>query len=169
MLDAMGPEQHLRAPEVDDAAALWRLARDRGLDLNSPYAYLLLCTDFAQTSTVAVDAEGVAGFVAAYRPPAEPSAAFVWQLAVAGRAGGQGLGRRLLAETLTRPGNLDARSLTCTVTPDNEPSLRLFRGFARTLGVPCEEAERFPAEVFPLEAGTHQPELALRIGPLPAR
>jgi L-2,4-diaminobutyric acid acetyltransferase len=160
----------LRAPTVADAADVWRLVRDSGsLDLNSPYAYLLVCTDLADTSVVAVDEDGLAGFVACYRPPGDPTCAFVWQIAVASRARGSGLGRRLLTATLARPGNADARCLTATVTPDNEPSLRLFRGVAAALGVRCDERERFPADVFPAEVGDHEPELELRIGPLPPR
>jgi L-2,4-diaminobutyric acid acetyltransferase len=160
----------LRAPAITDAADIWRLARDSGsLDLNSPYAYLLVCSDFAATSVVAEDESGLAGYVAGYRPPADPACAFVWQVAVAERARGQGLGRRLLTATLGRPGNAGSRCLTATVTPDNEASLRLFRGLAGALGVPCEEHERFPLDVFPPEAGAHRPEVELRIGPLPSR
>jgi L-2,4-diaminobutyric acid acetyltransferase len=160
----------LRSPTIDDAAAVWRLARDSGsLDLNSPYAYLLVCSDFATTSVVAEGTDGLVGFVACYRPPTARSCAFVWQVTVADRARGAGLGRRLLTATLAQPGNADVRCLTATVTPDNEPSLRLFRGFADALGVRCEERERFPVDVFPLEVGAHEPELELRIGPLPPR
>ncbi|MFA9431325.1 diaminobutyrate acetyltransferase [Egicoccus sp. AB-alg2] len=174
-----------RAPAATDAADLWRLARDSGaLDLNSPYAYLLWCTDFAATSVVAGtdavtadgdagargrDADGIVGFVGGYRPPTDPTSAFVWQVAVADAQRGRGLGRRLLSAFLARPGNRDARWLTATVTPDNAASLALFQGLADDLGVGCRQSERFAAEVFPVEAGVHQPELELRIGPLPPR
>ncbi|MCZ9340443.1 diaminobutyrate acetyltransferase, partial [Streptomyces sp. TRM76130] len=41
-------------PRVTDGATLWRIARDsKVLDLNSSYAYLLWCRDFAATSAVA--------------------------------------------------------------------------------------------------------------------
>ncbi|MEX2375678.1 MAG: diaminobutyrate acetyltransferase, partial [Dehalococcoidia bacterium] len=74
-------------PIQHDAAPIWQLVHDDGgLDLNSPYAYLLVCTDFAQTSLVATDATGVVGFIAAYRPPTRPDATFVWQVGVAKRA-----------------------------------------------------------------------------------
>jgi L-2,4-diaminobutyric acid acetyltransferase len=47
-----------RAPVASDAADLWRLARDSGsLDLNSPYAALLWCTDFADTTVVLTDGD----------------------------------------------------------------------------------------------------------------
>ena len=157
-----------RAPAADDAADLWRLARDSSLDLNSPYAYLMWCTDFADTAVVATDGDAVAGFVVGHRPPTDPDAAFVWQVAVAGSQRGRGLGRRLLLAFLDQPGNRGARWLTATVTPSNAASLALFRGTATHLGVDCDERERFAADVFPTEAGDHEPEVALRIGPLPA-
>lgn len=160
-----------RAPAAADAVALWRLARDSGsLDLNSPYAYLLWCTDFVDTSVVAGPEERddeVVGFVGGYRPPTDLDHAFVWQVAVASDQRGRGLGRRLLQAFLARPGNRDARWLTATVTPDNAASLALFEGFAADLGVGCHRSERFGTELFPAETGVHQPELALRIGPLP--
>lgn len=162
----------LRVPTPEDAAELWYCVRDSGsLDLNSPYAYLLVCSDFADTSLVARDTEGLLGFVAAYRPPRDPDAIFVWQVAVAARARGRGLGQRLLVSLLASDANRTARELTATVTPDNEASLALFRGVARRLGAGCREQERFPATLFPDEGSgeVHLPELELRIGPLPVR
>jgi L-2,4-diaminobutyric acid acetyltransferase len=158
----------LRTPTVSDGAAMWSLLRDAGLDENSPYAYLLVCTDFADTSLVAEDADGLVGAVAAYRPPIRPQAVFVWQVGVAERGRGQGLARRMLHEVLDLPANADTTELTATVTPDNEASLRLFRGLARELGVDCEERPRFLAEHFP-DGQDHQPEDELVIGPVARR
>lgn len=158
----------LREPRPDDAAALWRLVRDSGsLDLNSPYVYLLICTDHAATSVIATDAaDGPVGFVAAYRPPPDPTAAFVWQVGVAEQARGRGLATRLLQAMLAREANRDARELTATVTPGNRASFALFRGVAADLSAQVEEEERFPSEVFP---EGHEPEIELRIGPLEVR
>jgi L-2,4-diaminobutyric acid acetyltransferase len=158
----------LREPRPDDAAGLWRLVRDCGsLDLNSPYVYLLICTDHAATSVVAIDEQDEpVGFVAAYRPPPDPDAAFVWQISVAERARGHGLAKRLLKAMLAREANRDARELTATVTPDNEASLALFRSMAPDLSAEVAEHERFPAEVFP---DGHEAEVELRIGPLETR
>lgn len=145
---------------------MWSLLSEAGLDRNSPYAYLLVATDFAETSLVAEDDDGLIGAVAAYRPPTRPQAVFVWQVGVADRARGRGLARRMLHEILTLPANKDATELTATVTPDNEASLRLFRGLARELGVDCAEHPRFAVEHFPPGAGAHEPEHELVIGPL---
>jgi L-2,4-diaminobutyric acid acetyltransferase len=157
----------MRTPTVSDGAPMWALLSEAGLDRNSPYAYLLVCTDFAETSVVAEDDEGLVGAVAAYRPPVRPEAVFVWQVGVADRARGRGLARRMLHEILALPANKDVEALTATVTPDNEPSLRLFRGLARELGVDCTEHPRFTVEHFPADAGAHEPENELVIGPLP--
>jgi len=148
---------------------MWHLVHASGsLDVNSPYAYLLVCDDFAATSVVAVDeADALLGFVASYRPPNDPAALFVWQVAVASDARGRGLGRRLLTAALAQPANRDVDYLTATVTPDNAASLALFRGLGRDLGVEVREHERFAAALFPSD--DHEPEMGLRIGPLPAR
>ena len=142
--------------------------RDGGsLDLNSPYLYLLICTDFAATSIVAADADDApVGFVAAYRPPDDPGAAFVWQVGVAPRARGKGLAKRLLTGMLTRDANRDTTELTATVTPSNEASMALFHGVARDLDASVVTSERFAAELFP---EGHEPEVELRIGPLAPR
>lgn len=144
---------------------MWRLARRSGsLDVNSPYAYLLVCSDFAATSIVAEDDTGLLGYVAAYRPPGDPTSLFVWQVTVASTAQGRGLASRLLKQAISSQDDL--RWLTATVTPGNHASLRLFQGLARELGVGCREQVRFPAELFPEEVGDHAPEMQLRIGPL---
>ncbi len=160
-------ELEVRGPVHGDAAAMWELVRATGLDVNSPYAYLLVCDDFAATSVVAADDHGPVGFVAAYRPPTDPAAVFVWQVGVATRGQRRGLGRQLLTSTLARPANRDARYMTATVTPSNEASLALFRGLGRDLGVEVTENERFPAELFPGGSDAHEPEMGVRIGPLP--
>ncbi|MFY1599560.1 hypothetical protein ACN27A_33500, partial [Micromonospora sp. WMMD737] len=46
-------QRRLRRPEASDALAVHRLVADSGvLDLNSTYTYMLLSTDFADTSIV---------------------------------------------------------------------------------------------------------------------
>lgn len=156
----------LRGPTPDDAASMWRLAvESETLDVNSPYAYLLLCTHFASTSVVAhPQGAGLVGFVAAYRLPDDPDVVFVWQVAVTSSQQGAGLGGQLLSAVLARPGNRGVRWLEATITPSNRRSERLFRSFARSIGAHCEQAGGYSAALFP--GSEHEPEVRYRIGPL---
>lgn len=156
----------LRPPRPDDAAVIWRALPAIGnLERNSAYAYLLLCSHFADTGIVAEHDGELAGFVLGYRPPVQPASMFVWQVGVTPSARGHGLAGRMLDAVLARPACAEVRYLTATVSPDNEGSLALFRGFARRRKVPCEEAPCFPGKLFP---ETHPDENLLRIGPLAA-
>ncbi|MCC5697616.1 GNAT family N-acetyltransferase, partial [Klebsiella pneumoniae] len=70
-------------PVVADGPELYRITRDsQVLDLNSAYAYLLWCRDFAQTSAVARTDGKVVGFVTGYIRPDRPDTIVVWQIAV---------------------------------------------------------------------------------------
>lgn len=163
------PALALRSPVATDAAAMWRIARDSGgLDLNSPYAYVLVGDHFAETSLVAETGEGaLVAFVAAYRPPTEPDAVFVWQVAVDHAHRGTGLARRMLHAVVDRAQARGARHLTATVTPGNDASRRLFRAVAGDRDVDVVETPLYDASLF---AGTgdvsHEPENQVRIGPL---
>lgn len=159
----------IRAPRMEDAAGIHRLVEESGvLDVNSPYAYLLVCTDFADTSVVA-DRDGeVVGFVAAYRPPPQPDTVFVWQIGVAESARRQGLGRRMLAATVRREGCDDVRYLDTTITPSNAASRHLFESFASAENAEIHRSEAyFPASAF--GEGSHEAEDRYRIGPLEKR
>jgi L-2,4-diaminobutyric acid acetyltransferase len=134
------------------------------LDLNSPYAYLLLCSDFADTSLVAERDGELVGFVGAYRPPARREAIFVWQILVAET--GRGIGTQMLAALLELKGCAGVRYLEATVTPSNAPSRALFTRFARERGVGCREQVAFSADLFP---GDHESEVRLITGPFPGR
>lgn len=157
----------LRRPTVEDGPAIRALADRAGaLDVNTPYAYLLLSWHFAGTAVLAeLDGE-VVGFVVGYRPPTDPDAVFVWQVAVDERQRGRGLGQALLDAFVATAGGHDARWLEATVTPGNAASWRLFRGFADRHGVPIEEEEALAAPLFP---DGHEAEHLVRIGPLAPR
>lgn len=159
----------MRHPTLADAAAIHELvAADGVLDGNSLYCYLLVCRDFADTSLVVCDGEGMAGFVTGYRPPQRRSTLFVWQVGVAKRARRQGLGRRLLRSLLAVPASAGVEFLEATITPSNHASRRLFTSVAESLGVAWHEGPGFPADVFG-NAGRHglphEEERCFRIGP----
>ena len=156
-----------RAPRAEDGRRIHALVEsDATLESNSAYCYVLLCTHFAQHGIVAEKDGELAGFVAAYRPPSDPEAVFVWQVGVAPAGRGQGLGKRLLNALVEQPANRDARFLTATVDAANEPSNRLFAAFARDQGATLETETGFTSDLFP---PGHAAEPLLRIGPLRCR
>lgn len=161
------PDVAVRPPSAADAAAIWQLVGEcRTLDRNSPYAYLLLCSDFSDTSVVATSGGGVVGFVGGYRPPRRPRTVFVWQIGVTPSARRTGLGAWMLEALLGRPGLADVRYLEATVTASNAASRRLFAGFARRRSAALSESEDggFPSALFPQT--DHEAEIRFRIGPL---
>lgn len=144
-----------------DGAALWQMAKDGGnLELNTPYCYLMMAELFGQTTLVAQNGQGPAGFVMAFPPPERPDTVFVWQIGVSPQARGQGLATKLLQALMQRSG---AAYLEASVTPSNQASLALFRGAARRWGADCQEGTFLAAAQFP---HPHEDELLLRIGPV---
>ncbi len=159
-------ELHLREPVPEDGASLWELVQMVGLDLNSPYAYLLVGRHLAPTSTVAVFQDRVVGFVSAYRPPIHDDVLFVWQVGTHPSMRGRGLARQMILHSLGREVNQGVRWIESTVTPDNVASQRLFRSIARDLETEIDVQPYFPRELFP---GEGKPELLHRIGPIHRR
>ncbi len=158
----------IRTPSVEDGAAIWELVRGAGsLDLNSPYAYLLFADYFRDSCVVACDGDRLAGAIIGLTPPGRDDTVFVWQIGVDSNYRGRQVGRRMLAWLVQHARQTGATYLEATVTPTNEPSLRMFRGFARDTGAPCEESLRYPTTAFPHTGEGHEEEWLLRIGPIP--
>ena len=157
---------------ADGPAVTALIAASPPLDTNSAYANLLQCSHFADTCVLAerMEADGGAtlmGWISAYRPPAQPDALFVWQVAVAAEARGLGLGRRMLDHILTRRAARDAQRLTTTITKDNAASWGLFKSFARHRSAQLHQAPHFEREAH--FAGAHATEYLVTIGPLGQR
>ncbi|SAI57495.1 L-2%2C4-diaminobutyric acid acetyltransferase [Bordetella ansorpii] len=162
----------LRQPRRNDGAAIHRLIGEcPPLDVNSLYAYLLLCEHHAATCIVAESSGGrIDGFISAYSIPERPDVLFVWQVAVHARARGHRLARRMLRELLQRPGLEHVRHLETTVGPDNKASRRTFAGLAREAGAHVAEQPLFDRQAF--GGADHDDEMLLKIGPFqqaPAR
>ena len=104
------------------------------------------------------------GWVSGHRPPSDPDAYFVWQVAVAPEARGQGLAGHMIDELLARPAQRGVTHLITTVTDDNSASWALFRGLARKRGATLERSALFDREAH--FAGVHPTEYQARIGPL---
>ena len=152
------------APGADDGPDVHALiAACPPLDQNSVYCNLLQCTHFADTC-VAVKRDGrLVGWVSGHRPPNEPDVLFVWQVAVASEARGLGLAGRMIAHILERPACEGVSRIKTTITPDNAASWGLFKGFARKLSAPPNEAPWFLKDQhFP---PGHDTEHLVTIGP----
>jgi L-2,4-diaminobutyric acid acetyltransferase len=153
----------LDAPSIEDGVALWRLAADsQVLDVNSRYAYLVWCRDFAATSVVARLDDQVVGFVTGYRRPDAPEVLMVWQVAVGEAARGRGVAGRMLDALWARVP--DVAFMETTVTPDNAASIAMFTAFARRNSTEIRRSDLFAADL--LGEG-HEPENLYRIGPIP--
>jgi L-2,4-diaminobutyric acid acetyltransferase len=151
---------------MTDGAAMHALASAcPPLEANTCYAYLLLCTHFAESCLMAEDESGPLGYIAGYRVPDRRDTLFVWQIGVHERGRGQGLGARMLHALLGIPANRGMKHLETTVAPDNAPSQRLFRSFAEALGASCGEQDFFEPSHF--GGASHEAERLFRIGPIP--
>lgn len=155
-------ETTFRVPSLDDGKHFWRIARDSGaLDLNSSYAYLLFSDYFADSCIVAEENGEPIGFVMGLRPPRDPDALFVWQVAVDASHRGRGLAGRMLDALVERQ---SPTALEATVTPSNGASMALFRSFARRMAAECTESPYIAESHFP-EPGP-EAEVLFRIEPL---
>jgi L-2,4-diaminobutyric acid acetyltransferase len=134
------------------------------LDTNSLYCNLLQCTHFADTCLLAEQDGDIKGWISSYRPPDDPTAIFVWQIAVHESHRGRGLGVDLLQRLLCLPGASRASHLKATVTPSNRASRAFFTRFARQQGLELDTRPWFDTVVH--FGGRHESETLFSIGPL---
>ncbi|MGV9478106.1 diaminobutyrate acetyltransferase [Gordonia aichiensis] len=145
-----------RMPTVSDGTRLWEIASDsQVLDVNSSYAYVLWCHDYADTSIVAeVDGRAV-GFVTGYRRPSDPSTIMVWQVAVDDDFRGHGIAAKMLHHLFDRVRRSSVVAMHTTISPDNVASQRLFASVARDRGLDFVRRDLFAVDDFP---DAHEPE-----------
>jgi L-2,4-diaminobutyric acid acetyltransferase len=152
-----------RASRISDGPRVHRLVKEGdGLELNTCYAYLLLCDHFSDTTLVAERDGELVGFVGAYRPPEREDTVFVWQIGIDASARGRGIASGLLDALVAAPGCEGVTFLEATVTPDNEPSRRLFESFAKRHAASFTWSHGYHEDLFPQN---HAPEQLIRIGP----
>lgn len=164
-----GPAQNsdiiLRRPQINDGAAVHALIKAcPPLDLNSTYAYLLLCHHFAETCVVAQKGGQLVGFISGYIPPTQPNTFFVWQVAVHADARGCGLGNSMLHYLLQQPASTSVQYVDTTVSPSNQASRAMFARFARSRDADITEKPLFTRAMFG-NAAEHEDEMLLTIGP----
>ena len=160
----------IRMARQEDGAALHRLiAACPPLDVNSVYAYMLICHHFRNFTVVAEgDGDGLVGCLTAYRRPDHSNVLFVWQIAVDKAARGHGLGRRMLQALIERPAAEGAHWLETTISPSNVASRRLFSAWAVSNGFQISETPYLEPVDFSTAADDrpHEAECLFRIGPL---
>lgn len=153
-------------PRAEDGKRVSSLiASSPPLDANSAYCNLLQCTDFRETCVLAERDGELLGWISGYRPPAAPDRLFIWQVAVAPEARGEGLALKMLDTLLFRRAVAGAVMLATTITESNEASWALFRAFARRHGAKLTKSPRFEREAH--FANAHETEWEARIAPLP--
>ncbi len=156
-----------RLPVASDATAVWNLIRRcPPLDVNSGYAYIVLCDLFADTCVVCERNGGVVGFVSGFIPPNKPDTLFIWQVAVDSSMRGQGLAGTMIRAILSRDACRDAKLLETTVSPSNEASRKMFGSVAKSLGAEIREASHYDAALIPEDG--HESENLITIGPFSA-
>lgn len=159
---------HLRRPRASDGPAVTALiAVCPPLDRNSRYCNLLQCEHFADQCVVAERGRQVVGWVSGYRPPSDPGALFIWQVAVAREGRGKRLASRMIAELLARPAQRDVTHVITTITDDNRASWNLFKGLARDWNAALDRSPLFERETHFI--GAHATEFLARIGPIDAQ
>ena len=154
-----------RPPTSTDGPAVHDLiASCKPLDTNSLYCNLLQCSHFAETCVIAEQNNQIAGFISAYLRPTSPNTLFVWQIAVAKHARGQGLGKQLLKQLLARPTCRFVTDLETTITQSNQASWRLFMSLAQDYKCETTQQPLFDKNIH--FAGQHDSEICLRLSPI---
>jgi L-2,4-diaminobutyric acid acetyltransferase len=152
-----------RKPNFTDGNSVFKLINEcKPLDVNSMYCNLLQCTHFRDTSILAESSNQLAGFISGYRVPEQPDVLFVWQVAVAPHARGQGLASQMLSRLIEQQGP-HIRYVHTSITADNTASWNTFRRLARDLGAALETDVMFDQQQH--FGGEHATETRVSIGP----
>jgi L-2,4-diaminobutyric acid acetyltransferase len=154
---------NFRSPLAEDGMAVNELiGRCPPLDTNSSYCNLLQCSDFSDTSIVAVTPDNeVVGFISGYLPPQRPETLFVWQVALDEKWRGKGLARQMLSDLFERQTNVS--HLETTISPGNTASEHLFKRFFASQNMMVEKTVRFSQKTH--FANKHPDEVLYRGGP----
>lgn len=156
----------LDRPCLSDGPALTGLIRRcPPLDENSAYANLLQVSHFADTAILARGARGaLLGAITGYALPEAPETLFIWQVAVAPEARGEGLALTMLQGLVRRPRRQPFTALMATVTEDNAASWAIFHRFAEAQGAVLRSGPWLDQHAH--FAGAHASEHRLLIQPL---
>ncbi|ACL02877.1 L-2,4-diaminobutyric acid acetyltransferase [Desulfatibacillum aliphaticivorans] len=151
----------MRPPKPGEGLVVHELIRNCApLDLNSEYAYHLLCRHFASTCVIAELESRIAGFISGYIKPSDDQTFFVWQVAVSPDFRKRGLGLSMLHWLADQT---DCKQFETTISPSNKASQSLFLRFAADRGLNVRR-ETF-IESYETEKGLHEEEILFRFVP----
>jgi len=160
----MPSKLELRPPTPFDGMAVFELIEScPPLDTNSSYCNLLQATHFSDTSVAAEQDGKLVGFISGYLVPGRPDTLFIWQVAVAEQARGQGLAGKMLQNILARQNDSQVSFLETTITKSNQASWALFTSLAKQLNTDIHSSVMFDKEKH--FNGQHDSEELVRIGP----
>ncbi|WP_305909140.1 diaminobutyrate acetyltransferase [Methylomarinum sp. Ch1-1] len=155
----------LRPPLPEDGASVFKLVeRCPPLDINSMYCNLLQSSHFAATSVAALLDGELVGFISGYLIPERPDTLFIWQVAVAEQARGQGLASSMAQNILARPQCRNVTHIETTITEANQASWALFQGLANKLQTELQSSVMFDRGKHFDHA--HDTEMLVKLGPL---
>lgn len=160
-----GGDISMQVPCADLGHALFELVKHcPPLDTNSAYCNLLQCTHFSGTSVAALQNGDLVGFVSGYLiPERQQKTLFVWQIAVASSARGQGLASKMLGHLLKRPQCEGVAFIETTITEGNRASWALFERLAHVRRAELQRSVMFDKQQH--FKGAHATEMLVRIGP----
>lgn len=149
-----------RKPTACDGLALNALIeRCPPLDTNSAYCNLLQASHFADTAIIAADKNNaLVGSITGYMLPNKPDTLFVWQVALAPEARGQGLALSMLSHLFDRCEQ--AKNIETSISPNNHASQKLFTRFFEQRGFCVEQTTLFDETLH--FAGRHETEVLYR-------
>lgn len=149
-------------PLKENAKDIYNLIKRGGvLDLNSEYLYLLQCTHFSETCSVATFNDEIIGFVSGYLLPNKSDTLFIWQVAVDERFRGQNIAFKTIMNIFNSNENI--KYILSTVSPSNKSSQRVFEKLANHFNTKIENETTFSLEDF---LNSHEIEVQYLIGPI---
>lgn len=149
---------------LKDSPAVYDLVDHcKPLDLNSRYAYMLVCTHFSETSVVYERDGKIQGFVSAYIDPRSEHTLFIWQVAVHSDLRDKGIASRMLTSLFARENLSHIQYIETTISPSNKASQNLFYSLVSGTNTDISVMPYFDKELFGGEA--HEDEELYRIGP----
>ncbi len=136
------------------------------LDLNSRYAYFLLCDHFSNTSIICRDIENqeqIVGFIGGYRKPMQPETLFVWQIAVSEQCRGHKISHMMLDRLLQVYKPVSIENIEATYTPSNKASYNFFTRYADSKNALVKTDDYLSEDDFDGKNTDHEAEKLIRI------